>query len=58
MEDKEEIDMTQAHAYETPHSRQHYLIEGFADDFGNIIIPGHMEYSAYASRYYHYRGYL
>ncbi len=43
------------HAYDQPHSRQHYTTEGFADDFGNIVLPFRMNHAAYLSRYYFYR---
>jgi len=30
-------------------------IERFTDDYGNVVIPGHMNHDAYMSRYYFYR---
>jgi hypothetical protein len=30
-------------------------LEGFQDDFGNIVLPYKLEYSSYMSRYYFYK---
>lgn len=43
------------HAYGMPHSRMHYVTEGFTDDFGSIVLPCSMAHGAYASRYYFFR---
>lgn len=43
-------------SYDTPHNRRSYTLEGFADDFGQIIIPGYMGTSTFASRHYYFKG--
>jgi hypothetical protein len=43
------------HAYQTPHSRKHYTIEGFTDDFGSIVIPGKMNNDSFQSRHFYFK---
>lgn len=44
------------HSYGMPHSRANYATEGFADDFGDIVLPCNLEHGSYMSRYYFYKG--